>query len=172
MTKVQVLKCRPKMKYPILAWLIMLFQGMKPWDRKSWSHMAIKYLGSYSFQRVSDASGKTLRSRDIDKFLKEYEIVGAYTVEVNVKAGHFESWVQGMEGIKYDYQQLFGIALRILGFLSVNTMGKDYKRMTCNEFIMKMYDRFGRLGEVIGDPDNYDLLKTEEFVKANLRIGF
>ena len=57
--------------FPIVAWLIMIFQGMLPWKKESYSHMAISY-GPYFFDVTGD---KGCRLHNQKEYLATYKIV-------------------------------------------------------------------------------------------------
>lgn len=155
---VRVHKCRPKMYFPILAWTIMLFQGMKPWKRDAWSHMAISYLSLTGIWKFADSTSKGVRDMPDFQFLRHYEIVDTVLININFRPEDFLRWYEEHEGKEYDSWQIVGLALKTLGFISFNKFGANYRKLICNELVLSLLVRFK--GLQIGDSDNYDLNYT------------
>lgn len=162
---VHIHKCRPKNHpFPILAWLIMIFQGKLPVDPTAFSHIAISFYSLTGNLMYLDSTSKGVRIQSEFHFKKQYIVVESETlVKEGVPRLQFESWVQGFLGLPYDKSQIVGLALKILGFCTYNKLGKNYKAMTCNELALAIIEKF--FNRRIGDSDNYDLNETWEIVK-------
>jgi len=167
--KVEILKCRLK-NYPaqLLSWPTMLFQNMYPWDRESYTHMAIKYQGYYSFTRVTDVSKGIVHSRDIDKFLDKYKIIDRCTLKVNTKPWNFESWLQGLEGTNCNHAKIVSRLFKTLARYKI--LRRNTKRMTPTGLILKIYERFGRMKS--NNINGYSLVTTSLFIENNKQVGF
>lgn len=160
---VRVEACRPKMKFPLFAWAIMLFQKMLPWKKDSFSHMAISYY--YNGQRlVIDSTAGGVKTSYYSDFCRKYKIVKTRELEFldEVPTSHFREWAATHLGKGYDYLQLWGLAAKFLGFISFNTIGKDHHRLICNELCLLLLMRFYRVE--VKDTDNWGLVKTWEKV--------
>lgn len=163
--KVTILCVRPRMKFPWVAWLIMFFQKMMPWNLFSFSHMAVLYSTCSGRPRVLDATGKHgVSSRIAKRFNGEYKIVKSYTIEICAEYDCFVNWSEEQEMKHYDFEGLTGLALKMLGIVRNNPLGHNWRKMTCNEVVLSLIKRF--YGKDIGDSDNYDLIMTEELVKS------
>lgn len=161
--KIRICAVRPIMKFPILAWAIMIFQKMLPWKPSSYSHFCLIYESETGRSKCIDATAKGVRDRTSAQFFKEYKLVNFKTFEVDTNRQEFLEWYEEIEGRKYDMSQILGLALKILGFMSYNKLGRNYKAMTCNEVIISFFEHF--YGVQVGDPDNYDLLMTWELTE-------
>lgn len=159
-------KCRPKMNFPILAWFIMLFQKMLPWKKDSFSHMAIIYLSETGMMQVIDATGKGVRNRTILNFIKDYEIIEEISFSSKMERKDFLKWYESIEGLPYDHSQIWGLTLRSLGLLTLNTFGHNYKKMICNEVFISLVEY--AYGIDLGDSDNYDLIQTWELANGKI----
>lgn len=159
---VRVHKCRPIMKLPIFAWIIMIFQGMKPWKEDSWSHMAISYLSITGDWKFADSTSKGVRSFPRNRFLMRYIILDTKILDIKVRPEEFLRWFEEHEGKEYDSLQIVGLALKVLGFVSNNTIGNNWKKLICSELVLSMLSRFR--GIKVVDPDSYDLLSVWELV--------
>jgi len=147
------------MKYPIVAWLIMLFQGMNPFDKNATSHRAMRYtFNNRTF--VIDAT-KKYGVRDISEgdFLQEYTIVEHIYIPYQVEDNRFFAWLDELKEKKYDSLQLLGLFLKLVGLLTFNTIGHNFKKLTCNEVFLNWAETFLKLA--VGDSDNWDLLMTD-----------
>jgi len=141
----------------------MIFQGFKPWDEKAYSHLAVEFTSITGYSKVIDSTSKGVQDKLSQKFFKKYSIVDYRKLELNCDIIEFLKWFEQIEDRPYDYHQIFGLALKVLGFISFNTYGKNYKALTCNEVILSMLENF--TSYTFGDPDNYDLLMTWKTVK-------
>lgn len=162
--KVYALKIRPlSHPFPILAWLIMLFQGFWPWDKKAYSHNAILFTDKYGVDRVIDSTTKNrVAISNGFEFFKKYKLVEIVELPAPITQHLFDVWTKKIIGRKYDKLQLFGLVLKILGLATFNKIGNNYKRMTCNEVILNYLETFKSYD--FGDPDNYDLNMTWDIV--------
>ncbi len=105
-----------------------------------------------------DATGKGVRFNNESEFLSRYKVVGSMDVLVNAGRGAFEAWGQAHLNIDYDRLQIIGNALQVLKFICYNTIGRDFKKLTCAEFILKAFVDFNKLK--IKDPDSIDLVRA------------
>lgn len=144
--------------FPLLAWLIMIFQKMKPWENDSYAHMAISYSDTFY-----DVSGKGYRVHSKGEFLKKYKIVKSHEFNLEISEEDFNQFSLSHKGKKYDQLQILGIALKMLGIISFNTLGRDFKRLICNELIISYLHEFH--GLEFKDSDNFDLIDTWNKVK-------
>ncbi len=162
--KLKYYKARPaKHPFPIVAWLIMLFQGEMPWNKKSSSHRALGY-DIYENEYVVDSTGGYgVLDQCMGEFLEKYKITETIEFEMDIELGPFVEWVASQKGKKYDRLQVTGLALRLLGLISFNKMGWNYKRLTCNELILHFADTFTAVP--VQDPDNWDMLLTDELIE-------
>lgn len=159
MIAVEVNKCRPRFKLPIVAWLIMLFQGMLPWKKTSWSHMSISYTSITGNKKFIDATGAHgVTERIASRYAKKYVVIDSILFLIDANEIQFQHWVESQEGKSYDHGQLVGLALKLLGFFSVNTLGSNMRKLTCNELILSFLNEF-KSANVL-ESDNYDLLMT------------
>lgn len=138
---------------PVVAWLIMIFQGMNPFKESSYSHMAISHDGKFY-----DASGSGCKSSTEENFLKKYKIVDTHTLEKEVSQTDFYEWFKIYEGRKYDRLQIFGLLLKFIGLISFNTIGHNFKKIICNELIVTYLAHFYNFQ--YKDSDNFDLINT------------
>ena len=156
---VSVNKCKNiSHKFPILAWAIMVFQRMNPFSKKSWSHMAIHYNGRYF-----DVTGDGCKEYTEVEFKKNYKIIETHYLSGNLSVESFYEWFDIFRHREYDYLQLTGLTLKVLGFLSFNFIGHDSRKMICSELILNHLKCFYSFEFI--DSDNFDLLMTWEAAK-------
>ncbi len=142
-------KLKPKNHpFPLLAWLIMIFQG-------NFSHMALGYESETGNHMIADVTSKGCRDMKEDIFFKKYKIVGFKKIKFEINRIEFLDWLEEFKGVNYDTLQIFGLALKVLGFITFNTIGKNYKNLTCNELILSFFERFRKIK--VKDSDNWDL---------------
>lgn len=164
---VNVHNCRSKNWYHKPAsWLIMLFQQMKPWGQHSYNHMAISYVGHTGAWKFADSTfAHGVRDEQPEaEFLDSYDIVKTVRLEVDCENVQFKAWLEAQRGKKYDHLGILGMVGKILKLFKRNPWGSDFRRMICNELVLSMITRF--YGVEIGDPDNYDLLMTDDLVDS------
>jgi len=140
----------------------MIMQGELPWSKYSSSHraLAFEYGGTWF---VLDSNGKYgYRKTYYENFLKEYKVISERYFYKQLNEKEFKKWAKSHEGKKYDYCDVFGLLLKILGFISFNYYGYDFKKLKCNEVFLSFAQDI--LNIKIGDPDNWDLKKTDELV--------
>jgi len=161
-------KCRPKdHPFPILAWLIMIFQGMAPWRKASTSHRALGYQDQNGMKWVVDSTGSHgVRLRYEPDFRDQYQVVSAQMFYIkNVDHFRLRTWIDSIIDIEYDQEQVWGLlAKRLFGFVTFNKHGKDWRSMICNEVILSLLTHFGMVDTQIRDPDNWDLLMTDQLI--------
>lgn len=162
--KVYALKVRPIYhSFPIVAWLIMIFQGMSPFSKKSYSHNAILFTDRYGVDRVIDSTVKgSVAISNGYAFFKRYKLIEMVEMPAPITKHLLDVWTKKIVGRKYDQLQIFGLTLKILGLISFNNFGGNYKRMTCNEVVLSYLKTFK--GLEFGDSDNYDLNMTWDIV--------
>jgi len=157
--KVYALKVRPTMKFPIIAWCIMVFQKMKPWDKNAWSHNVIEfhipgklkfYVHSNFFKGVHIVDGGYMAS-NYKQLDREYLLAPTSEDEIY-------EWYDLIKNRKYDFIQLFGLALKALNICTMGLIGKNYRSMICSEVILHYLEYFESI--YIGDPDKEDLVST------------
>lgn len=152
--KVKVHKCKNiSHPFPIVAWLIMIFQGMKPWDKKAYSHMALEF-GDYYYNVRFSGYEKMHR----DEFRKVYKLIESHEFENDHDAFSFQKWMMQFANHKYDFVQILGLLAKSLGFIAFNKYGADFRKMICSELPLAFIEEF--YGYEIIDSDNYDLNST------------
>ncbi len=162
--------------FPIVAWLIMIFQGMAPWRRDSSSHRALAYsccrIGEL---RVVDSTGSEgVQDRSYSEWSEQYRAVRKVTYATNkIDRLRFQEWIQEIEGLRYDHRQIWGLlAKQLLGFVTFNSFGKNFRALTCNEVVLSFLLHFGLVSESdIGDPDNWDLVMTDNLLNRVITGG-
>ncbi len=157
--RVDFFQVRPKgHPFPIIAWLIMVFQGMNPFKDSAYSHMIMGYESEAGACKIVDVSFSGFRQIREDKFFEDYEIVGTKTREVDVTRAGFLTWMEEHEGKKYDFLQIVGLMFKMLGLKKVNNAGLNFKSLICSELILSFLVRFDKLK--VSDSDNWDLHMT------------
>lgn len=152
--RVKVHKCKNiSHPFPIVAWLIMIFQGMKPWSKKSYSHMALEF-GDYFYNVRFSGYEKMHRS----EFRKVYKLVETHIFDGDCDVYSFDSWIKDFVDHKYDFVQILGLLAKTLGFITFNKLGADFRKMICSELPLAFVEKF--YGYHIVDSDNYDLNST------------
>lgn len=165
--KFSYLKARSRHPFPIIAWLIMVFQGEKPWEKSSTSHRALKYWIGETEWVVDSTGAKGVKDQVLDPtFTDKYFIVDEMEFELDIDPGEFCDWIDSIIGRKYDRLGIFGLALKILGFVSFNTIGHNYRRLSCNEVMVHFMEKFRDLKVV--DSDNWDLNMTDQMMERML----
>ena len=156
---VQIYKCRNKSHpFPLFAWLIMIFQGMKPWDKAAWSHMSMS-VGSKFF----DITGKGCKEHYPEDFLETYTIIESHRLEYEPTKEDFYEFFDSMRAKKYDKLQIFGLLLKGLNIISFNTIGHNMDKLVCNELIIAYLFHFNSFK--FKDSDNFGLINTWNKVK-------
>lgn len=163
--KVSVAKCNNiQHPFPIFAWLIKLFQRMLPWQKDSWSHMAMKFEDKDGNVFFVDANSKGTMKRNPDNFYEQYSILESHQLEKEVSFVEFSEWYKKLDGKSYDWKQILGMLLKCVLFLKFNKIGHNYNKLICCELIINYFEHFNDL-EVM-DPDNFDLLMTWNIAKG------
>lgn len=160
--QVNALNIRPKLKFPLFAWLIMLAQGMMPWHKESWSHNAIMF-NFEGFIFVIDASTKSVRVVSSVHFFKRYDIVRITPIYAPSNSESFLNWLSEVLGRDYDGLQFVGLALDRLSISRDNGIGRVSK-MICCELMLSYVETF--CGVDLGDLDNYDLIEADKIVRS------
>lgn len=159
-TIIGVHQCRSTKLLPIVAWLIMLFQGMLPWRKSSWNHLACSYIDEAGGLRFFDATGSYgFEERSAHTFAKTNNIVKSTYIEIPEKRVELIRWINENEQKEYDKSDVWGDFLRIVGLCRKhNHHGYNYKKLTCNKVPLQLLRDFRGLN--FGDPDLEDLLST------------
>ena len=163
---IEVHKCRNIVHpFPVIAWLIMLFQGMLPWRKSSYSHMAISITMENSNQRFFECRLKEgCREQTAEQFLKNYRLVESHQLAEQRTYVEFMNWFRELEGRNYDKLQLWGLAAKTLKLLKFNKIGHNLEKLTCNELLIAYFSHFYELGYC--DSDDFDLNMTWKIAKG------
>jgi len=167
MMKFYYYKTKPKdHPFPIVAWLIMLFQGMNPFNKNSSSHRALGYVCPDGHTKVIDSTGKYgVSVHSIYDFTKKHKIVEETYFKLDLSCYDVNEWVISILGRKYDKLQIFGLLIkRVFGFITFNSLGKNYRALTCNEVILNFIEEFKVVKQIIVDSDNWDLIMTDKLI--------
>lgn len=161
--KLKYYKARPaNHPFPIIAWLIMIFQGENPFKSSSTSHRALGYDFMDCEYVIDSTGGYGVKDQCMGEFLEKYKIIETIEFEMNITIGDFCQWIASQNGKKYDRLQVFGLLLKIIGFISFNKIGKNYKKLTCNELILNFVETYLQIP--VGDSDNWDMLMVDYLV--------
>lgn len=166
--KFSYMKCRPKMKFPFLAWVIMFFQGMVPWDKKANSHRALGFEIDGNIMVIDSTGDKGVEISRRDRYEERYIIVEETHFEKDITFIDFDSWVSSIDSLFYDKWQLVGMFFKLIGLISFNFLGSNFRRLTCNEVFLYFAETF--YGVEIGDPDNWDLRMTDKLASEILGV--
>lgn len=166
LTNVSVHKCRSKHAFPIFGWIIMIFQGMNPFKKESYQHLAMSYITEHGDLRVCQSTRKLgVHEISYSEFQEQYEVVGSRTFSKQVTIKDYMSWYKSIEGKPYDKWQVVGLAFKALNFISFNTMGSNYRKLICNEVPLNFLEKFENI--IVVDSDNYDLINTWEIIECH-----
>lgn len=153
--KVKFHQCRNvNHPFPLVSWLIMMFQGMKPWDKKSHSHMAIS-CGDLFLDMTGKNGCRLLPSK---KFKETYIPVGTHELKEGITKEEFMAFFIENKNKEYDHWQITGLLLKMLGLITFNKWGDDLKKLVCNELLIAYLVKFHDLK--FKDSDNFDLITT------------
>lgn len=159
---VEIYKCRPLMKFPIIAWAIMILQRMNPFNDSSFSHVAIGFSSPTGNVKVLDATYKGVFSMLKCKYLKKYRIIESVSINIESNEFNLYSWIERQEGKDYDKKQLFGMFLNLIGITKENKIGSGKRKLICCELVILLLNRFKGLGSK--NTDKHDLIDTWEKV--------
>jgi len=162
MQTIRFYKCKPKMNFPVFSWLIILFQGMNPFKRGSYSHMAIGYISETGEEKIADVTSLGCRDRTKENFKKDYDLIEVKTREYEIERKDFLRWYEENEGKEYDNIQIAGLASKMISIVSFNKLGNNFKKLICSELILSFKVRFDSLE--VEDSDNWDLNMTWEII--------
>lgn len=161
--KIAICKCKNiSHPLPLFAWAIMFLQKMKPWQKNAWSHMAIKFVFKGKVFYV-DANSKGTMMRDADQFYKQYEVIESHQLSKEINYDEFIEWFSHLNGNKYDWKQIFGLLIKLIGLKKFNYSGHGYKKLICCELIINYFNKFERL--YVKDSDDFDLITTWKIAK-------
>lgn len=156
-------KARPTYHpFPIVAWMIMIFQGENPFNKRSTSHRALGYQIMETDWVVDSTGGHGVLDQTFHEFELKYKVIEKITFTLDIDTGDFCQWVAAQKGKKYDRLQILGLIFKILGFITFNKMGKNYKKLTCNELVLNFVATYLKIP--VGDPDNWDMLMTDNLI--------
>jgi hypothetical protein len=141
----------------------MILQGMLPWKKKSWSHMAISYTYPDGSRTFFDVTGKGCKRHSEENFLKSYRLIDTHTLRQSRTFFAFNDWFKLLEGRDYDNLQIAGLLLKGLNLISFNMIGNNYKKLICSELIINYLAFFHKIK--VKDSDNFDLIMTWNKVK-------
>ncbi len=144
--------------FPLFAWLIMLFQGMLPWKKNAFSHMAMCFTDRDGESSVIDVPFSGVRVTKSVDFHKLYSTVDLKARSFTFAYEDFYKWVDKHKDKEYDHLQIYGLALKMLGLNPFNKKGHDFDKLVCNEIIVSFLVEFA--GLKIKDSDNWDLHMT------------
>jgi hypothetical protein len=164
--KIGYIRCRPRdKKLPFVAWLIMLFQGEWPWKESSSSHRALAYFDDVSkeWAVIHSNGSEGVNEDDFHEFEKHYTFVSWIPMDIKIKNGVFALWRLNILGREYDHWQIAGLAMKLLGLISFNKFGSNFKKMTCNEVFLSFCSQV--LKHDVGDPDNWDMKMTDSLAE-------
>lgn len=137
----------------------MLFQGMLPWKGESWSHMAMSVESQYFDSRFTGTQSSTESD-----FLNNYRLIDTITIEVDVAFADFINWFELHRGKDYDTIQLFGLLLKYLNIIKINSIGSGNKKLICSELIIDFLASFKKLK--VFDSDDYGLNRTWDILES------
>lgn len=158
---VEILYCRPIYHpFPIVAWLIMLFEKMMPWKRTSYSHMAILI-----DNEVHDSTGTYgVQQTRLSNFVTRYQIVKKVKIKMPVSPMDMIEFFHRHKGKKYDRLQILGLAIKnIFTFVTFNKLGHDKQKVVCSEYIVMFFQEL--LSYQTKDTDNYGLNDASALVR-------
>lgn len=158
---IKIVKSKSKKRFAVIAKLIMRFQ------KADYSHMSIHFRKPDGVWIVADVTGSDgFRCNNLGKWSEKHQIVESRLLRTTPSSSYFMTWMVKHLGVEYDQGQVFGLLLRALGLFTNNTMGHNYKKMTCNELVLSYAEEF--LGAEIGDSDEYDLNMTWDIIEKCL----
>lgn len=162
--KVVAHKCRNiEHPFPIAAWLIMIFQGMKPWDSDSYSHMAISAEDDNE-HLFWDANFTGVQKRNREKFFETYELIESIELDVDMTMGEFKAWASCYEGRRYSFIQLIGLLAKHFGLVKSNPIGRNLDRLICSELLLAF--KVDNMNLKVKDTDDFDLISTWKIIKG------
>ena len=167
MMKFSYIKARPKSHpFPIVAWLIMMFQGEFPWNKNATSHRALGYWLEESEWVLDSTGAEGVKDQLRVAFEKKYKIIEETVFELTLDPNEFINWMTEHLGKKYDRLQIIGLITKILNFVEFNKLGHDDDKIVCNEIVVLFFMEF--LGLKVIDSDNWDLNMTDIMVERCL----
>jgi hypothetical protein len=139
----------------------MLFQGEPPWKDSASSHRAFAYFDEFrkNWQVIHSTGKEGVNEDSFEEFEKHYLFVKWIPIDIKINSGMFYIWRNNILGRKYDGLQLFGLFLKLIGFITFNSLGGNFRRMTCNEVFLSFCSQV--LDQEVGDPDDWDMLMTD-----------
>lgn len=158
-------QCRPKIKFPAVAWVIMLFQKMMPWKKGSYSHIAISYYSETGSRRFVDSTGHGVRDRYYKNFLHNYIVVNSIHKNFqDITNKSMKNWIECIEETHYDHLGIFGQMMNIITGKKLN-IGSRWKKLSCQEIPLHFFHYF--FANEIKNSDDYDLRSSWEYIRQN-----
>lgn len=156
-------QCRPRVKFPLVAWIIMLFQKMFPWKKESYSHIAMSYYPNQLSRRFIDSTGHGVRDRLDKNFLHNYSIVRSIFYEYSsIDHVKMRKWVESIEETHYDHLGIFGQLMNIITGKKLN-IGSRWKKLSCQEIPLHFFHYF--FANEIKNSDDYDLRSSWDYIR-------
>jgi len=144
--------------FPLFSWAIMVFQGMLPWKKNAYSHMAMGFHSETGALKIADVPFAGAREMTGDAFFKKYDKVDIKKRTYGIDRIEFLKWLESHEHKVYDHKQILGLALKILNIRGFNKSGSNFEKLICSELILSFLVEFD--GLKLNDPDNWDLHMT------------
>jgi hypothetical protein len=160
--KFYILECYSKSKFPILGWLIQLFQGFI-----NFHHYALLVKANDGKLYTYDASGRTLHRESYSNFSLKYHFVAIYEIPYVIDQKSFFRWIFPLEGTVYGNSQILGLFLMFLNIYKKNPYPNGLHKLICNEFILTVLDTFGILS--VPNIEDYDLVRTHKLLNLHFK---
>jgi len=119
-----------KIKFPIVSWLIRLFQ------RSKYSHVRLRWQSTSGVEIIYEASGSEVKViGELSQQDHPIEVVKSYTVKVSRDQYRALIRLFRYAGVKYGYLQILGIALVTIFKLAKNPFSDGRKSQVCSELV-------------------------------------
>jgi hypothetical protein len=125
--------------------------------------MGISKTSNNGVKKYYDASFDGIQERRQGEFEKLYESVESVSVKHNLNERQFNIWFECNKKKKYDFIQLFGLAVKLLKLKKFNRIGHDENQLICCELVLLLLNRIKPFDII--DSDNYDLIEVYEIAK-------
>lgn len=157
--KLKVVAAEPRMFFPIVSWIIRLFQ----WT--GYSHYAVVY---NTF--VIDSTVAGVVWKNVGDFSKKYKPIIFWDVEIPDDFDVFK-WSATYSARPYPILQNIGAGLKYLQIIKHNPFGKDDRQLNCSELVAVLLRDAKQID--IGDSDQYDLVTLEKLLdKVGKRVSY
>ena len=168
---VYAIKIRPKKHpFPLISWLIMFFQGMNPFNKKSYSHNALVVTSKSGTKVIDVTASRGVSHVSESKYFEKYRLIDMIEIVPPGNMFDFAEWYLSIQGRKYDKLQIAGLFLKAIGLISFNKIGHNYKRLICCELILNYLETFSNLE--LYDSDSVDLNRAWQLVELNNKDNF